>query len=139
MPSRVRALLYLAWALVVTLARRLFTKRVDGLALFHENYDADRLPAVSPDERRELASFGGCIACGRCDLGDLDAIAASGGAFPGTMRWVLAATRSMPDADAAALAVAAIPDATWAAKEALCPTSVPIGRLVAFVRAKSAS
>lgn len=137
MPSRVRALLYLAWALVVTLARRAFTKRVDGLALFHLNYDADRLPAVSPDERRELASFGGCFACGRCDVGDAETMARTGGAFPGTMRWVLSATRSMPDADVAAAAVAGISDETWAAKEALCPSGVPMRRLVAFVRAKS--
>lgn len=138
MSGRVRALLYLAWALVLTLLRRAFGRELGGLALFHANYDADRLPAVTPGERADLSTFGGCIACGRCDDGDGAIMAAPGGdAFPGTMAWVLSSTRSMPDYDAATRAVAAVPPDAWPVKEALCPTHVPLARLVAFVRAKA--
>lgn len=138
MPGRLHALLLLAWALIVTLFRRAFGRGPRGLALFHANYDADRLPPVTKDERDELATFGGCIACGRCNLGDGPRIAASSGAFPGTMSLMLACSRSMPDYDAAVRAFAFVSNDALAEKEQLCPTGVPMRRIAAFVKQKAA-
>lgn len=137
MPGRLHALLLLAWALVVTLFRRAFGRGPRGLALFRANYDADRLPPVTAEERIELGGFSGCIACGRCDRGDGPRIASSKGAFPGTMSLMLACSRSMPDYDAAVRAFAYVTDEELAEKEGLCPTGVPMRRIATFVRNKA--
>ena len=108
-----------------------------GIARFHENYDADHLPPVDARERAELPGFSRCIACARCDVGEADRIARSGGAYPGLMTVVLASTRSMPDFDAAALALEHVPEEVLAAKEDICPTGVPFVSLARFVRAKA--
>jgi len=67
--GRVHALLLLAWALVRSLlAPLLGTRR--GLADFRRSYAPDRIPPVSPEERRLLPLLSGCIACGLCDVGE---------------------------------------------------------------------
>jgi hypothetical protein len=119
--------------LKVTL-EKLFGAR-SGLALFHDNYDADRLPVVEPAERDAFPRFSRCIACGRCDIGEAERIARSGGAYSGMMAFVLASSRSMPDYDAAVLALEHVPEAVLAAKEDVCPTGVPFVSLARFVRA----
>jgi hypothetical protein len=135
--GRALALAVLARSLLKVTLGKLFGVRT-GIALFHENYDADRLPPVDPAEREEISRFSRCIACGRCDVGEADRMARSGGAYPGLMAIVLASSRSMPDFDAAALALEHVPDAVLAAKEDLCPTGVPFVSLARFVRAKAA-
>ncbi|MFT3764319.1 MAG: hypothetical protein QM820_02165 [Minicystis sp.] len=135
--GRALALAMLARSLLKVTLDRLFGART-GLALFHENYDADRLPPVDAAERAELVRFSRCIACGRCDVGEAERIAQSGGAYPGLMAVVLSSTRSMPDFDAAALALEHVPEEVLAAKEDLCPTGVPFVSLARFVRAKAA-
>jgi succinate dehydrogenase/fumarate reductase-like Fe-S protein len=127
----------LARSLVKVTLDRLFGART-GLALFHHNYDADRLPPVDAAERAEIARFSRCIACGRCDVGEAGRIARSNGAYPGLMAVVLASTRSMPDFDAASLALEHVPEEVLAAKEDVCPTGVPFVSLARFVRAKAA-
>jgi len=135
--GRALALAVLAKALFEVTVERLAGGR-PGLAIFHENYDADRLPPLDPDEREQLVRFSRCIACGRCDVGEAERIARSKGAYPGLMAVVLASSRSMPDFDAAALALDHVPDEVLAAKEDVCPTGVPFGALARFVRAKAA-
>jgi succinate dehydrogenase/fumarate reductase-like Fe-S protein len=135
--GRALALAVLARSLLAVTLSKLFGAR-SGLALFHENYDADRLPPVTPEERAELPRFSRCIACGRCDVGEAARMAGSGGAYPGLMAIVLASSRSMPDHDAAALALDHVPEEVLAAKEAICPTGVPFVALARFVRAKAA-
>ena len=135
--GRALALAVLARSLLQVTLAKLFGART-GLALFHENYDADRLPPVDAAERAELHRFSRCIACGRCDVGEAGRMAASGGAYPGLMAVVLASSRSMPDFDAAALALDHVPEAVLAAKEEVCPTGVPFVALGRFVRAKAA-
>jgi ribosomal protein S27AE len=93
--------------------------------------------AIEPHERPLLARFSGCIACGRCDVGEAERVASSHGQYPGLMQLVLASTRSMPDYDAAALSFAHVPDGALARKERRCPTAVPFVALAAFVRAKA--
>jgi hypothetical protein len=135
--GRALALAVLARSLLEVTLAKLFGTR-SGIALFHENYDADRLPPVTADERAEIPRFSRCIACGRCDVGEAERMAASGGAYPGLMAIVLASSRSMPDHDAAALALDHVPDEVLQAKEAICPTGVPFVALARFVRAKAA-
>lgn len=134
--GRALALALLAWSLVKVLFARMRGRKT-GLALFHDNYDADRLPPLSAGERAQLASFSRCIACGRCDVGEAARIAASRGAYPGLMAVVLGSTRSMPDFDAAVLALDHVPEGVLAEKEAICPTGVPFRALARFVRAKA--
>jgi hypothetical protein len=135
--GRALALALLARSLLRVTLAKLFGART-GLPLFHANYDADRLPAVDAAERAEMPRFSRCIACGRCDVGEADRITRSRGAYPGLMQVVLASTRSMPDHDAAILALDHVPEDVLAAKEEVCPTGVPFVALARFVRAKAA-
>src|SRR5688572_1843899 len=137
MRGRLLALLLLALALLRTLWRRARGERRAGLERFRENYADDGLASLSAADRAQMADFGRCIACGRCDRGDGPRIAAARGQFQGTMNLVLAATRSLPDYTAAARSFAFLTDAELEQKEALCPTRVPLRRLAAFVRANA--
>jgi hypothetical protein len=134
--ERLYALVLLAWALVRSLVAPLFGAR-RGLAAFRASYAADRLPPVSPDERRALPTMSGCIACGLCNLGEGLRAAESGGRYAGAMDLMLASSRSMPDYDAAARSFALVTDARLAELEALCPARVPMRAVAAFVRAKA--
>ena len=113
--------------------------RKTGIALFRENYDADRLPPVDIEERARIATFSRCFACGLCDVGEGERIARSRGAYPGLMSVVLASSRSMPDYDAAVLALDHVPEETLRQKEPLCPAGVPFVELARFVRKKAAA
>lgn len=111
--------------------------RKTGIALFRENYDADRLPPVDVADRARIATFSRCFACGLCDVGEGDRIARSRGAYPGLMTVVLASSRSMPDFDAAVLALDHVPEEVLREKEKICPAGVPFVELSRFVRRKA--
>jgi hypothetical protein len=135
--GRLHALFLLAWSLVRSLlAPLLGTRR--GLAAFRKSYAADRLPPLTPPERRILPQLTGCIACGLCDVGEGARMARSGGVYAGVMDLMLATSRNMPDFDAAARSFDAIGDARLAELEPRCPARVPMRELAAFVRAKAA-
>lgn len=136
MPARIKALWLLAWALLKTLVQRLF-RPSRGLAAFRENYDGDGLPPVTPEERAAMETFGRCIACGLCDHGESERIARSGGAYRGLMPLMVAASRSMPDYRAAAYSFSFVPAEVLEAKEAICPTRMPMLAVAQFVRAKA--
>jgi hypothetical protein len=136
-PGRVKAIWLLALALIRTLLRRLFRRGRQGIAAFRANYDEDRLPPVSAEERAELGMFGRCIACGLCDRGEGARMAASNGVYRGVMALMLADSRNMPDFRAAALSFQHVPDSVLAEKERICPTRVPMRRIARFVRAKA--
>jgi hypothetical protein len=131
--EQLHALVILAWSLL----RSIFGRKL-GLADFREHYAPDRLPPVGIAERRRLPTFGGCIACGLCDVGQGDLTQASRGAYAGTMDLMLASSRSMPDYDAATASFNAIGDARLAELEKICPARVPMREIAAFVRAKGA-
>ena len=135
--GRLYALLILAWALVRSLLAPLFGTR-RGLADFRKSYAPDRLPPISPEERRTLPLLEGCVACGLCDVGEGARIARSGGVYAGVMDLMLASSRSMPDFDAAARSFDAVGDARLAELETRCPVRVPMRKVAAFVRAKAA-
>ncbi len=133
--GRLHAMLLLSWSFLVMLTKKVFGVGPRGLALFRRNFDSERLSSLGPTERDELATFSRCIACGRCDRGDGGRIAASRGAYPGTMALIVASTRSLPDLAAASEALRWITDAELAEKEPTCPTGVPMRRVAAFIRA----
>lgn len=134
--GRALSLVLLLWSLVKVLVARAFAVP-SGLPKFRESYDADRLPPLEPSERDVLPSFSRCVACGRCDEGEGERIAASRGAYPGLMNVVLASSRSMPDFDAAARALAHVPDEVLSEKTRACPTRIPFLALARFVRRKA--
>ncbi|MGH7293449.1 MAG: hypothetical protein ACRELB_00880 [Polyangiaceae bacterium] len=135
--GRLHAIVLLAWALVRSLLAPLAGTR-RGLAAFRRSYAADRLPPLSPAERRSLPTITGCIACGLCDAGEGARMARSGGVYAGVMDLMLASSRNMPDFDAAARSFEAVGDDRLAALEPRCPARVPMRRVSAFVRAKAA-
>lgn len=137
MLGRVKALWLLAGALVMTLFRRAFGRAGTGIEAFRANYDADGLPPVTVQEREAMVGFQRCIACGLCDRGESERIAASGGAYRGLMSLVLNGSRSMPDFRAAAYGFSFLSDAVLAEKEPICPTGVPFRKLARFVRDKA--
>jgi succinate dehydrogenase/fumarate reductase-like Fe-S protein len=134
--QRLYAVLILAWGLLRSLLAPLLGRR-RGLAEFRESYAADRLPPVTPEERLALPLLSGCIACGLCDVGEGERVAASRGVYAGTMDLMLASSRSMPDYDAAARSFASVDDARLAELEARCPARVPMRRVAALVRNKA--
>ncbi len=137
MPPRLKAWLLLTVAMLQSLVRRLFGK-AGGIAAFRLAYDADGLPPVTAAERAELSTFSRCLACGVCDRGESERIAASGGAYRGVMPLMLSASRSMPDFRAAAYSLSFVTDEVLADKERSCPGQVPMRRIAAFLRAKAA-
>lgn len=134
MLSRLYAGWLLGWSLVKTLARRLFAPGARGLAAFRRNFAADRLLPVSTTERALLPAISGCIGCGRCDDGQEERIVQSAGAYRGMMAFVLSASRSMPDFDAAARIVAGLDDKQLDDMQRRCPADIQFRSMVAFVR-----
>jgi hypothetical protein len=137
--GRALALALLGWSLVRVLARMLFTRQEAGLTLFNANYGGEGLSSIDKEERESLDRFSGCIACGRCDVGEGERMAASHGAYPGLMQLTLASTRSMPDYDAALLGFAHVPEHVLQEKQRVCPADIPFAELAAFVRAHAPS
>ena len=135
--GRIKALLLLAIALVVTLSRRLVSRKGTGIQAFRDNYDAEGLPPVTEAERASIHRFQPCIACGLCDRGEAERIAASGGAYRGVMALVISGSRSMPDYRAAAYSFSFVPEAVLLEKERICPTHVAFRELARFVQAKA--
>jgi hypothetical protein len=137
--GRIKALFLLGLALLKTLVVRFFSRGADGITRFRENYDADGLPPVTPQERESIVSFQRCIACGLCDRGEAARIARSGGAYRGVMALVVAGSRSMPEFRAAAYGFDFVPDEVLAEKERVCPVRIPFRRIARFVRDKAAA
>lgn len=133
MTGRLKAILFLAWALLSTLVRRTLGRKHSGFERFHENYAADRLTSVSVSQRLAMSRFGRCIACGRCNRGDGSRVLSSKGEFRGTMSLVLAASRSMPEYRAAQVGFAHLSESELRKKELECPVGVPLVEMSHFV------
>jgi succinate dehydrogenase/fumarate reductase-like Fe-S protein len=135
--GRLHALVILAWALVRSLLAPFFGGR-RGLADFRRSYAPDRLPVVTPEERRILPGLSRCIACGLCDEGEGARMARSQGTYAGVMDLMLASSRNIPDFDAAVRSFDAVGESRLAELEARCPARVPMRAVASFVRAKAA-
>src|SRR5947207_5463560 len=134
--ARLHALWLLSWAFVSMLYKRVLGRGPRGLALFRANY-AGELPAIDSAQDANLGAFSRCIACARCDIGDGQRIAASRGAYPGTMAVMLASSGSLRELDAASEAFRWISDDELGEKEAICPAAVPMRRIAAWYRSRT--
>ena len=133
-----RALAYLGYrALVAQPLKRLFRRRGTGLERFTRSYVAEGLVPTRPDDRAAGEAASTCIACGLCETGcDLAA------ATPGIRALGLHAAFRLYSRSTVSLAAAR--DALQACSgctgcDALCPTGVPISRIVKNLRERAAA
>ncbi len=134
--TRAGALSYLAWrALVAHPLRRLFRRRGTGLERFRAAYVAEGLGPTTPEDRAVGEAASACVACGLCELG-----CELAGAVPAVRALGLHAAFRLYSRSAAGLPLAAAAleaCAGCAGCDALCPTGVPIARIVRHLRAKA--
>jgi heterodisulfide reductase subunit C len=136
MPS-VRALAYLGWrALVAHPLKRAFRQRGTGLERFSAAYVAEGLVPTRVEDRAVGEAASACISCGLCEAG-----CELAGASPEVRALGLHAAfrlyaRSSTELPLAREALAAC--AACAGCDALCPTGVPISRVVAHLHAAAA-
>jgi succinate dehydrogenase/fumarate reductase-like Fe-S protein len=133
------ALVYLAWRAIVAHPLKLvFRRRGTGLERFRAAYVSEGLVPTRPEDRAAAEGAAACISCGLCDTGcDLaratPAVRALG--LPAAFRLY---GRSSAELPLAADALDALePCAACAGCETLCPTQVPISRVIAHLRAAS--
>jgi heterodisulfide reductase subunit C len=132
MPSPA-ALAYLAWrALVAHPLKRLFRQRGTGLERFHAAYVAEGLVPTRPEDRAAGEQAAACIACGLCETGCDLAQATPAARALGLHAAFRLYSRSFADLPLAADALEAC--AGCAGCDALCPTRVPISRILAHLR-----
>ncbi len=134
--SRIRALSYLAYrALVAHPLKRLFRQRGTGLARFEASYVAEGLVPTRPEDRAIGEAAAACIACGLCEV-----CCELAGAAPAIRALGLHAAFRLYSRSSAELALAkdALDAcAACAGCDALCPTGVPITRIVRHLRARA--
>jgi succinate dehydrogenase/fumarate reductase-like Fe-S protein len=134
--TRAAALSYLAWrALVAHPLRRLFRRRGTGLERFRAAYVAEGLGPTTPEDRAVGEAASACVACGLCELG-----CELAGAVPAVRALGLHAAFRLYSRSGAGLPLAAAAleaCAGCAGCDALCPTGVPIARIVRHLRAKA--
>jgi ferredoxin len=97
-----------------------------GLRRFDALYRSDRITALSPADREQLAAQGRCVGCGLCGF------AAPRAGYLRPERLPSQLTRSLPDM----WATRDLPfDAVdWSAGASVCPTGVPLEAMRGFVR-----
>jgi heterodisulfide reductase subunit C len=131
--ARPSALAYLAWrALVAHPLKLLFRRPGTGLERFRAAYVTEGLVPTRPEDRAIGAAAAACISCGLCETGcDLYR------ATPAVRALGLHAAfrlfgRSSAELHLAADALDACAGCTGC--DALCPTRVPIARVIAHLR-----
>jgi heterodisulfide reductase subunit C len=126
--SKVRSYAWLAWRAVVSHPLRGLRQRGTGHERFLENYAAEGLAPTTAGERTAAEAASACISCGLCESG-----CALRGAIPSIRDMGLHASFRLYSKSAEMLArsgdaLAACASCTGC--EPLCPTGVPIARLV---------
>jgi succinate dehydrogenase/fumarate reductase-like Fe-S protein len=134
--ARPAALAYLAWrALVAHPLKRLFRQPGSGIDRFRAAYVSEGLVPTRPDDREIALAASACIACGLCETG-----CELAGAAPAVRALGLHAAfrfyaKSFADLPLTAGALDAC--VGCAGCDALCPTRVPISRVVAHLAAQA--
>ena len=136
MPS-VRALAYLGWrALVAHPLKRAFRQPGTGLERFSAAYVSEGLVPTRVEDRAVGEAAAACISCGLCETGcDLSRATPEVRAL-GLHAAFRLYSRSATELPLAREALAAC--AACAGCDALCPTGVPISRVVAHLHAAAA-
>jgi heterodisulfide reductase subunit C len=134
MPS-LHALVYLGWrAVFVEPVKRLF-QRGSGLDRFRALFAADRLAPTSVADRELSLLAARCIGCGLCEPGCRMAAASPALRALGLPAAFRLVGRSGGDLAAARDLLAACRECSGC--EPLCPTGVPIGRVVGHLLARA--
>ena len=123
----------LGYHAIRTVARRLFGQR-RGLDAFLDSYREDRLPPLTAEERSLLASFDGCLACGLCDTLASPPAREDRQGLPGPSALPVSVSRHPPDYDALGPYLSRLDGEDLARMEAICPSRIPLRRLVQAVR-----
>ncbi len=135
MPS-VRALAYLGWrAIVAHPLKRAFRQPGTGLERFSAAYVTEGLVPTRVEDRAVGEAASACISCGLCETG-----CALAAATPSVRALGLHAAFRLYGRSTASLALAreALQACSACAGcDALCPTGVPISRVVAHLREAS--
>lgn len=127
------ALAYLAWrALVAHPLKLLLRRRGSGLERFRAAYVSEGLVPTRPEDRLAAEAASACIACGLCDSGCDLARATPAVRALGLHAAFRLYGRSSAELPLAAAALDACADC--AGCDALCPTRVPISRVIAHLR-----
>lgn len=135
MTALVKAYTLLAIAFVTTvLSRWLRLGSRYGLPAFHRNYAVERLHAMRPTDGDVLVAAGRCIACRRCEDGDLELLQKHRGVYPGLMTLVLSSARETSNAALAMPAWQLLSEPELERRQALCPEQVPIVALREHLR-----
>ena len=128
------ALAYLAWrASVAHPLKRLFRQHGTGLERFRAAYVSEGLAPVTPEDREAGAGAARCISCGLCETGCDLARATPEVRALGLHAAFRLYSRNPAELHLARASLAAC--AGCAGCEALCPTGVPISRVLAHLRA----
>ena len=131
--ARPGALAYLAWrALVAHPLKRLFRRRGSGLERFRAAYVVEGLVPTRPEDRAAGEAAAACISCGLCESGCGLARASPAVRALGLHAAFRLYGRSSADLPLAAEALDAC--AGCSGCDALCPTRVPIARVIAHLR-----
>jgi len=131
--ARPGALAYLAWrALVAHPLKRLFKWRGTGLDRFRAAYVAEGLAPAEPARRAAAEAASACISCGLCETGCDLATATPVVRALGLHAAFRLYSRTTMDLALAGDALERC--AGCAGCEALCPTRVPIARVLAALR-----
>lgn len=132
------ALAYLAWrALVAHPLKLLFRRRGTGLERFRAAYVAEGLVPTRPGDRAAGEAAAACISCGLCETGCELARATPAVRALGVHAAFRLYGRSSAELPLAAGALDACAGCTGC--DALCPTRVPISRVIALLREVSRS
>ncbi len=133
----ISSLAYLAWrALVAHPLKKLMRQRGTALERFRAAYVAEGLVPTRPEDRAVGEAASACIACGLCETGCALEDAPRTVRALGLHAAFRLYSRSAVDLPLATEALAAC--ASCEGCDALCPTGVPISRVVAHLRAEAA-
>lgn len=128
--SPVYAAVNLAVAFWIHMGRKLLPRRGPrGREAFEGYYGPDGVTALTPEELAALPSFEACLACSLCDAGCPELVEGRG-AFVGPATLVRSLSRDPTYFD---LVEGALPCGDCRACEALCPTRVPIRRVLRYL------
>lgn len=130
--------LYLVYrALVAHPLRRLFSADDrTGKQRFLDNYAAEGLVPMTPEDRDVLHGAARCIHCGLCDAYDLALSAIPRTAYDGASLLPIAYSRATPDLPRARAALSQLREDQLIRAEAVCPTRVPLRSLVRYLQRK---
>ncbi len=128
------ATMVLGWQFFLRLLKRLFFRPSPGLAEFLENYRADQIPAMSPEDKSILHALGRCVSCRLCDSLCPALPHTNPAEFLGPAFYPAGASRLITDYRYAQLDLAACSDCSGC--ESICPRDVPIRATFELMRKK---